>query len=354
FSSSKYHRKNQNHISAFRLPAKTKTHRIVTVRGLGTDSDPNTPQEDDKEVNSLGVRAALSMLSFYKSKSLSLFILLIFEFLVNSIKSLKWVLVKTGEISPLMPRSCRYVPTCSEYSMQAYKKYGVVKGSVLTAWRLCRCNPLGNSVALFSFLKFIFGTLLSVVYVDTNPNKRSLKSLPSFVDLDNLVQATFVLTCEDIKELRDNILSVLDKVNGNEVKKFDKLHLSTFVLTGAYVYSCMVKAKGAENNRDVLFGFTADYRKCLDLPIPMNYFGNCVGTRAMVAKTRDFMEETGVLFVAEKLSDMIKELEDGLTLEGFEEKLVKLMPMMKSVAQGAQGLGVIGSNRFDAYKSDFG
>ncbi|ESR42347.1 hypothetical protein CICLE_v10012381mg [Citrus x clementina] len=145
FSSSKYHRKNQNHISAFRLPAKTKTHRIVTVRGLGTDSDPNTPQEDDKEVNSLGVRAALSMLSFYKSKSLSLFILLIFEFLVNSIKSLKWVLVKTGEISPLMPRSCRYVPTCSEYSMQAYKKYGVVKGTVLTAWRLCRCNPLGGS-----------------------------------------------------------------------------------------------------------------------------------------------------------------------------------------------------------------
>ncbi|KDO51167.1 hypothetical protein CISIN_1g044220mg, partial [Citrus sinensis] len=195
---------------------------------------------------------------------------------------------------------------------------------------------------------------LAFTVSDTNPNKRSLKSLPSFVDLDNLVQATFVLTCEDIKELRDNILSVLDKVNGNEVKKFDKLHLSTFVLTGAYVYSCMVKAKGAENNRDVLFGFTADYRKCLDLPIPMNYFGNCVGTRAMVAKTRDFMEETGVLFVAEKLSDMIKELEDGLTLEGFEEKLVKLMPMMKSVAQGAQGLGVIGSNRFDAYKSDFG
>lgn len=59
---------------------------------------------------------------------------------------------------------------------------------------------------------------LAFTVSDTNPNKRSLKSLPSFVDLDNLVQATFVLTCEDIKELRDNILSVLDKVNGNEVK----------------------------------------------------------------------------------------------------------------------------------------
>lgn len=48
-----------------------------------------------------------------------------------------------GEISPILPKSCRYVPTCSEYSMEAYKRYGVVKGTVLTAWRLCRCNPLG-------------------------------------------------------------------------------------------------------------------------------------------------------------------------------------------------------------------
>ncbi|KAF9665091.1 hypothetical protein SADUNF_Sadunf16G0086000 [Salix dunnii] len=56
------------------------------------------------------------------------------------------------EISPLLPNSCRYVPTCSEYSMEAYKKYGVVKGTVLTAWRLCRCNPLGN-VGLASILR---------------------------------------------------------------------------------------------------------------------------------------------------------------------------------------------------------
>lgn len=52
-----------------------------------------------------------------------------------------------GEISPILPNSCRYVPTCSEYSMEAYKKYGVVKGTVLTAWRLCRCNPLGNCLS---------------------------------------------------------------------------------------------------------------------------------------------------------------------------------------------------------------
>lgn len=129
----------------------------------------------------MGVKAALSMLSFYKSKSLSLFISLIFEFLVNSIKSLKWVLVKTGEISPLMPRSCRYVPTCSEYSMQAYKKYGVLKGTILTTWRLCRCNPLGNSVSLLPFLKFTFGTLLFVV---SNIYKYFICTLVTLVGLE--------------------------------------------------------------------------------------------------------------------------------------------------------------------------
>eukprot|EP01018_Ginkgo_biloba_P034430 Gb_14420 [translate_table: standard] len=49
------------------------------------------------------------------------------------------------EISPLIPASCRYVPTCSEYAMQAYTRYGVIKGTILTAWRLCRCNPFGGS-----------------------------------------------------------------------------------------------------------------------------------------------------------------------------------------------------------------
>ncbi|XP_024310228.1 uncharacterized protein LOC106865378 isoform X2 [Brachypodium distachyon] len=53
-----------------------------------------------------------------------------------------------GEISPLLPSSCRYVPTCSEYSMQAYKRYGVAKGTILTAWCLCRCNPLSEGQTL--------------------------------------------------------------------------------------------------------------------------------------------------------------------------------------------------------------
>ena len=45
------------------------------------------------------------------------------------------------QISPLSPPRCRYVPTCSEYAVQAVEKYGAVKGGWLAARRLLRCHP---------------------------------------------------------------------------------------------------------------------------------------------------------------------------------------------------------------------
>ncbi|MBU6389879.1 membrane protein insertion efficiency factor YidD [Patescibacteria group bacterium] len=39
---------------------------------------------------------------------------------------------------------CRYTPTCSEYGYQAIEKYGVVRGGLLAAWRVLRCNPLSK------------------------------------------------------------------------------------------------------------------------------------------------------------------------------------------------------------------
>ena len=46
-------------------------------------------------------------------------------------------------ISPLLPRSCRYSPTCSEYARLAILKHGLARGATLGAWRLLRCQPLG-------------------------------------------------------------------------------------------------------------------------------------------------------------------------------------------------------------------
>lgn len=44
-------------------------------------------------------------------------------------------------ISPILPRSCRYSPSCSEYAIEAFQIHGVPRGFVLTAWRILRCNP---------------------------------------------------------------------------------------------------------------------------------------------------------------------------------------------------------------------
>ncbi len=44
-------------------------------------------------------------------------------------------------LSPLLGPRCRYHPSCSQYAVQALEAHGVLKGLVLAAWRLLRCNP---------------------------------------------------------------------------------------------------------------------------------------------------------------------------------------------------------------------
>ncbi len=57
------------------------------------------------------------------------------DMLVQMLKGYKrWV-------SPLLPVSCRYVPTCSEYAMEAIATHGAVRGSALALGRLLRCHP---------------------------------------------------------------------------------------------------------------------------------------------------------------------------------------------------------------------
>jgi putative membrane protein insertion efficiency factor len=44
-------------------------------------------------------------------------------------------------ISPFLPPSCRFYPTCSEYALEALRRHGAGKGSWLAAKRICRCHP---------------------------------------------------------------------------------------------------------------------------------------------------------------------------------------------------------------------
>jgi len=45
-------------------------------------------------------------------------------------------------LSPLLPPACRFLPTCSEYAIEAINKYGALKGSYLAVRRILRCHPL--------------------------------------------------------------------------------------------------------------------------------------------------------------------------------------------------------------------
>lgn len=45
-------------------------------------------------------------------------------------------------LSPLLGKNCRFEPSCSKYFIQAVQKHGAIKGSLMGAWRIVRCNPL--------------------------------------------------------------------------------------------------------------------------------------------------------------------------------------------------------------------
>jgi putative membrane protein insertion efficiency factor len=54
---------------------------------------------------------------------------------VALLRGYKWA------ISPLFPPSCRYVPSCSEYAMEAVERFGIIGGTAKAIWRLLRCHP---------------------------------------------------------------------------------------------------------------------------------------------------------------------------------------------------------------------
>ena len=44
-------------------------------------------------------------------------------------------------ISPILPQSCRFTPSCSEYAIEAIDKFGAIRGTILASYRILRCNP---------------------------------------------------------------------------------------------------------------------------------------------------------------------------------------------------------------------
>ena len=80
-----------------------------------SSSSSSSKEENKQQEKDILVQLSLSLIDFYRN-----------------------------ELSPFMPKSCRFIPSCSNYAFEAYTKYGAGKGFILTAWRIARCNPFGG------------------------------------------------------------------------------------------------------------------------------------------------------------------------------------------------------------------
>ncbi|XP_051122157.1 malonyl-coenzyme:anthocyanin 5-O-glucoside-6'''-O-malonyltransferase-like [Andrographis paniculata] len=162
----------------------------------------------------------------------------------------------------------------------------------------------------------------------------------------NRVRATFILRREDIQKLRSMVQS----------NKPNLIHLSSFTITTAYVWSCFAKS-AAEAGEAVgddeveYFGFAVDARLRTKPPIPAAYFGNCVGLVVTESTHSELKGEQGFLIAVELIGELIQKKvnkEDEL-LKDAEEWLARFGGII-----GKRALGVAGSPRFDLYDADFG
>lgn len=59
----------------------------------------------------------------------------------TAVAALRWY---KRVISPLLPPACKFTPTCSVYAAEAIERHGVLRGGLLAAWRVLRCNPFSR------------------------------------------------------------------------------------------------------------------------------------------------------------------------------------------------------------------
>ncbi|KAK6134832.1 hypothetical protein DH2020_031421 [Rehmannia glutinosa] len=147
----------------------------------------------------------------------------------------------------------------------------------------------------------------------------------------------------DIKKLKDLVWA----------KKPGLVHVSSFVVTTSYVWTCFAKSGEELVADDVLefFGFAVDTRARVDPPVPANYFGNCFGYGIAKIEHIKLVGEEGFVIAAEAIAEDIKNRVNNKdqVLKGAENWLSEFEKLSQ-----VRILGVSGSPKFDLCSADFG
>ncbi|CAN7123000.1 unnamed protein product [Brassica rapa subsp. narinosa] len=179
---------------------------------------------------------------------------------------------------------------------------------------------------------------------DKTGGRISLRPIPAQDPAHDAVLATLVLSRDDVERLRE-------RVKSDSPTRDKSLHLSTFVIAYAYVWTCLVKARGGSGERRVCFLFSGDFRERLVPPLPATYFGNCVFPAGSYdRKAADFEGEEGFVTAVEILSGLVK----GLSSRRIETIAEEFKIGFDSMGVASQFGTVAGSTRLGVYDSDFG
>lgn len=63
--------------------------------------------------------------------------------------ALWYIATYRARVAPLLQPRCRFVPSCSEYGLKAYRRYGFMRATAKTAWRLLRCHPFRRATGIY-------------------------------------------------------------------------------------------------------------------------------------------------------------------------------------------------------------
>ncbi|KAJ6851021.1 putative coumaroyl-CoA:anthocyanidin 3-O-glucoside-6''-O-coumaroyltransferase 2 [Iris pallida] len=153
----------------------------------------------------------------------------------------------------------------------------------------------------------------------------------------SLVHATFTLGPDRIQGLKALVRS-----------KAKSFNCSTFVVSCAYLWTCIVKMREYQADIKAHFIFVVDWRKRLQPSTPDTYFGNCLGPCFATTKVGDLVQDDGVIAAAEAIGRAIEGLKGGVSkcLSGTLSRYFSIFE--------CSSLSVAGSPKFKVYGVDFG